>query len=1400
MSSIDDRIVSMQFNNAQFQQGIDASNESLKDLNKNLKLENATDGIGEVEKAAKGFSLASMADAIENISSKFSFLGAVGFTIIQNLTNMAVDAGKKMVGALIDPIVQGGAKRALALQQAKFQFRGLGLDIEATMAVALAAVKGTAFGLDDAALAAGQFGASGITAGHGLEAALRGIAGVAAQTGSSYSDVARIFESVAGNGRLMGQDLLSLSSRGVNAAATLAKSMGITEAEVRDMVTKGKISFAQFSEAMNNAFGANAAKANETYSGALSNMHAALARIGADVASPYFLGMRDIFNALGPLFDKIHTAIQPLLDDFGEFLGFASGNAVDNITNIFGPRLVTSIGYVVTAIQTIGKALGGGFKKVFPDGFENQLVNIGKFLKTITLALIPNAEAAENLKSIFAGFFAILSIAGQVIGAILTPLGKLLGLATGGTGGFLEFAAGIGEWLVKLDLAIKKSEVFTLFFDTIAGVLAVPIAAIQFFFGVIFDGFAALSTLGGDGPSTFFDDIKDRFSGLAKLGDFFNSFWSGVVTVAQSVWKILGPIFKAIGDVISRAVNAIADAFSGLSFDQGIQILNSGLLAGLIFGLRGLFGSFQNILAGNGFNLKVKFDILFGALRTNLKALEINTNAKTLTQIAIAVALLAASAVALSLVDPVRLAVALGAMAAMIKGLLIAFEAFTSIKGPKGMFTLVLMAAALQLVASAVLTLALAVALLGALPMANIVQGTLAIAAVIYILTYALKQMAELGPSVLYGAAAIAIMAPALAVMAGAVALLGAIPIANLSQGILGLTFVLAILVLTLNELGENSKETIIAAVAIGLLAAALVPLVGVILAMGAIPFENLTQGILGFAAILGVLIGAITILNLLEGQLLLSALALFIIASAMITLVGVVALIGKMDMGQLIQGVIGLAAVLLVMTGIVLLLGLSAPIAAAGAAALLIMAFALAIVAPAIALLGTMSWDDIGRSLAVLAAGLVILAAGGILLIPASVGFLAFGIAVLAIGAGVSLAASGIALLATALVALVAVGAGGVLVFIGVLNIFVAELPKLGFAMGQAFVNMVLAIGAAAPQMIDAFVGIILAMLQAIDTVIPALINTATIFIVALVNALVVLIPLLYTAGLKIIKGVLNGIAGNVGGITTAAINIIVNFINALANNVGKVITAAGNLVLSFITGITTYVRNNTQRFVTAGSALFRAIVDGISAAIKAGGSLLRYAGSRIGDALLEGAKAALGINSPSKEFSDDVMPSVFEGIEDGNDKHIRRAENAGTAIGTAITSTAISAVKGAVAGISDAMDTNLDMSPTIRPVVDLSDFEAKATKMATLMPDPTLTVGTSTDVADTVALQEQANNAQLTLDSENAQSSTGQVTFIQNNNSPKYLSPTDIYRQTQNQLSTLKGELGVVDKSRSA
>lgn len=346
MSSIDNRIVILSFDNKDFEKNVQTSMNTLDKLKNNLDLSQSSKGLTALAASAKSFDLGPMGRAIESIKDRFSSLGIVGMTVLQNLTNTAVDFGKRLINAAIEPLTSGGWKRALDIEQATFQMEGLlgktegGAEkIKAIMQEVQESVKGTAFGANEAARVASQLVATGVEDAQQMREYLDGVAGAAAMTGGAYDEIGHIFTTVAGQGKLMGEQLNQFAYRGLNVAATLSKQMGITEAEFRDMVHDGKVTFDMFAKGLAEAFGDQAVKANETFTGSLANMRAALARIGQDVATPALTYLRDLFNSLRLLIDAVHERLKPFIETLNNKLTKAAKNAtefIDDLTEALG--------------------------------------------------------------------------------------------------------------------------------------------------------------------------------------------------------------------------------------------------------------------------------------------------------------------------------------------------------------------------------------------------------------------------------------------------------------------------------------------------------------------------------------------------------------------------------------------------------------------------------------------------------------------------------------------------------------------------------------------------------------------------------------------------------------------------------------------------------------------------------------------------------------------------------------------------------------------------------------------------------------------------------------------------------------------------------------------------------
>ena len=328
---VDERIVKMEFDNRNFESNVKTSMSTLDKLKQKLNLSDAGKGFDEVNNAAKRVDISPVGKAVDEIKVKFSALQIIGATALANLTNSAMAAGKKLAAAVTDPLVEGGKRRAQNIEQAKFQLEGLGVAWNSIKDDINYGVKDTAYGLDAAAKVASQLVASNVQVGDSMKTALRAVSGVAAMTSSEYEDIGHIFTTVAGQGKVTAMQLNQIAGRGLNAAAALATHLHKSEAEIRKMVSKGKIDFATFAAAMDSAFGAHAKEANKTFSGAMSNVRAALSRIGADVATPYFENLRNIFNALIPVIDKLHTKLAPLINTINGVMTDVSNGIIARI-------------------------------------------------------------------------------------------------------------------------------------------------------------------------------------------------------------------------------------------------------------------------------------------------------------------------------------------------------------------------------------------------------------------------------------------------------------------------------------------------------------------------------------------------------------------------------------------------------------------------------------------------------------------------------------------------------------------------------------------------------------------------------------------------------------------------------------------------------------------------------------------------------------------------------------------------------------------------------------------------------------------------------------------------------------------------------------------------------------
>ena len=314
MTYVDERIVELRFDNKQFEQETAKTMSTLDKLKEKLSFKNASTGAEQLQKAVANINVNPIIQGIDTIETKMSTLAIAGKRVVENIVDWAMSGISKIsnkIQAPINQIIQGGKTRAQNIEQAKFMLKGLKVEWDDIKDDINYGVQDTAYGLDAAAKVASQLVASNVSLGKDMKTSLRAVSGVAAMTNSTYEDIGHVFTTIAGQGRVMGDQLLQLSTRGLNVAADLGKALGKTEAEIRDMVSKGKIDFQTFANAMDELYGEHAKSANETFTGALSNTKAALSRLGADIAAQGFTSLRDILTEIIPKLKEFKTKMKP---------------------------------------------------------------------------------------------------------------------------------------------------------------------------------------------------------------------------------------------------------------------------------------------------------------------------------------------------------------------------------------------------------------------------------------------------------------------------------------------------------------------------------------------------------------------------------------------------------------------------------------------------------------------------------------------------------------------------------------------------------------------------------------------------------------------------------------------------------------------------------------------------------------------------------------------------------------------------------------------------------------------------------------------------------------------------------------------------------------------------------
>lgn len=110
---VDERVVEMRFDNAQFEKNVHQTMQSLERLNDSLRLDGAEKGFEKIGDASAKVDFDEMQGALDNLSGKFSAVEVMGVAALSHITRQAIDTGERLVKSLsLDQVTSGWNKYA----------------------------------------------------------------------------------------------------------------------------------------------------------------------------------------------------------------------------------------------------------------------------------------------------------------------------------------------------------------------------------------------------------------------------------------------------------------------------------------------------------------------------------------------------------------------------------------------------------------------------------------------------------------------------------------------------------------------------------------------------------------------------------------------------------------------------------------------------------------------------------------------------------------------------------------------------------------------------------------------------------------------------------------------------------------------------------------------------------------------------------------------------------------------------------------------------------------------------------------------------------------------------------------------------------------------------------------
>lgn len=1285
-TTVDERVVEMRFDNKQFEQNIQTSLSSLNKLKKSLNLEGAAKGLETVNDAANKCSgnMSPLSNAVETVRVRFSALEVMAITALQNITNSALAAGKNLVSAFtIDPIKTGFEEyetqiNAVQTILANTSSKGTTLDqVNNALDELNHYADMTIYNFTEMTRNIGTFTAAGVDLDTSV-AAIKGIANLAAVSGSNSQQAStamyQLSQALAA-GTVKLQDWNSVVNAGMggqvfqDALKETAKVHGIAidemikdEGSFRETLSKGWLTSDILTETLAKFTGDLNEDQLRTM-GYTDDQIKSIMEMGktANDAATKVKTFTQLFDTLKEAaqsgwtqsweiivgdFEEAKELLTEVSDTFSAVIN-ASADARNKMLQDWkdlGGRtmMIEAVKNVFEGLVSVAKPVREAFNEIFPPMTGKQLAEITERIRDLTAKFKMGEESSKNLKNTFKGVFAVLDIVGQAFKAVAGGVGELIGLFLPAGNGVLSLTGSFGEYLVKLDETVKKTDIFGKAVSTVVDIVKTVITFVKTA-GEKVKEFGKAAGEKFDFPGfelfhSFLERVHDR---MAQIGDGAGKMKSGVIVafemmgealekckflkVMEALWTAVKVIAGGIADAVGTMMGTLAEKLGNADFSGVLDILNSIAVGGIALSVSKFLKSVTEPLEGLNGVLEGVTGILDG-VRGCFEAYQTNLKAGTLLKIGAAIALLAGSIVAISLIDSDKLSASLGAITVLFANLLGAMAIFNKISSDTGKVSKA--CTAMIAMSVAVSILAGALKKVSDLDWGELARGLVGIAGLTTIVVASSKAMASSQKQVMKGATSLIIFGAAIKILASACEDLSKLQWDELGRGLTGVGVLFAEIAVFLRVAKFNGKM-ISTATGIVILSAAMKVLASACKDFGQMEWSEIGKGLAG----IGGLLAELAVFTNLAGNakhVMSTGVALIAIGAAMKIFASAVKDFGQLQWDEIGRGLTAMGGALAevaiavnlmpknmigIGTGLVIVGGALETIAncmskfggmqweeigrgltvmggalaelaislnfmkgtLGGSAALLVASGALAVLAPVLSILGALSWEAIAKGLISIAGAFTIIGVAGAVLTPLvptilalSGAFALIGVGVLTIGAGLLAAGTGLSALAIGFTALATAGAAGATAIVAALTVIVTGIagliPAVLTKVGEGIIAICKVIAAGAPAIGEAVKAVVLTLIDVFVSCVPQLADGALQLVVGVLAALVTYTPQIVDLAFKFLIGILDGIASNLPSLIKAGVDVLVAFFAGIVDALRGIDTGA---LLKGIAGI---------------------------------------------------------------------------------------------------------------------------------------------------------------------------------------------------------------------------------------